>query len=85
MHAGTALNWFLLLFGGALLVHSLALLVSRPGTQRSRTLIGRCWLALFVLVELVPRLAGWPAGTVLALSVLAFVPLLLAVRALRAR
>ena len=85
MHAGTALNWFLLVFGAVMMVHSLALLVSRPGTQRSRALIGRCWMALFVLVELVPRLAEWPASTVLALSVLAFVPLLLAVRTLRAR
>lgn len=86
MHpAAGVLLWLVFVLACTLLVVNLARLIAPRGTPRSQLRLGRCWLALFVLVEAVPRLAGWPSGVVLALSVLAFAPLLLAVRALRQR
>lgn len=78
MHqAATALTWIAAVLGAALLVHGLA------GRGRPRTRPSSVWLGLFVVVETVPRLAGWPSGVVLVLSVLALVPLALAGRLLR--
>jgi hypothetical protein len=82
-HATTVMIWILALLGAASLVYGLAGLLSRPGAQSSKSAVGRFWMGLFVLVETGPRLAGWPSEVVLALSVLAFVPVLLAGRAFR--
>ncbi|MDQ1742774.1 MAG: hypothetical protein QOE23_1113 [Pseudonocardiales bacterium] len=84
-HAATVLNWFALMLNAAVVIISLARVISRPGTRASRPVLARVWLGLFVLIEAGPRLAGWPSGVVLALSVLAFAPLLLGVRALYRR
>ncbi len=80
-HAAAVLTWVVAVLGAALLVSGLVGL--RP--QPSSAAFGRLWMGLFVLLEAVPRLAGWPAGVVLALSVLALAPLLLALRALYRR
>ncbi|MBV9820981.1 MAG: hypothetical protein JO144_01960, partial [Actinobacteria bacterium] len=62
--------------GAALLIYGLT------GRGRSHPRLGRAWMGLFVVIETVPRLAGWSSGVVLALSVLALVPLALASRLL---
>jgi|GEM_PF-5858349 len=84
MHAAaTVLTWCLAVLAAAVVIISLAQVSARPGTRASRPVLARLWLGLFVLVETGPRLANWPSGVVLALSVLALVPLLLAARLLR--
>lgn len=93
MHdAATAMTWAAAVLGAGSLIYSLVCLLSRNGLSRNglsrnggartRPALGRFWMAVFVLVETGPRLAGWPSEVVLALSVLAFVPLLLAGRLL---
>lgn len=84
-HAATVLNVLLLVLSIALVIINLARVISRPGARAGRPVLARIWLGLFLIIETVPRLAGWPSGVVLALSVLAVAPLLLAVRALRPR
>jgi hypothetical protein len=82
-HATTVMLWILAVLSAALLIYSVACMLSQRGAPATPLTLGRFWMGLFVLVETGPRLAGWPAWLVLVLSVLAFVPLLLAVKAVR--
>ncbi len=76
-----AVTWAAAMLAVALLAYGVVGLSARHADERARHIsLGRCWLAIFVLVETCP---GWPSGVVLALSLLAFVPLLLAVRPVR--
>jgi hypothetical protein len=81
-HVATVTTWLAAVLGAGSLAYGLAGLRSRQDRSRTQSW-GRLWMGVFVLVETVPRLAGWSAGTVLVLSVLASLPLLLAGRSLR--
>jgi len=85
MHdAATVLTGVAAVLGAGLLLYGgLAGMRSWRASQHLRAAQGRFWLGLFTLVETGPRLAGWPVEVVLALSVLALVPLLLALRSLQ--
>jgi hypothetical protein len=81
--ADTVLNWILAVLGAGSLLYGVVGLQSRSDDRATQLRLGRFWMGVFILVETGPRLAGWPAGVVLAISVLAFVPMGLAVRRLR--
>ena len=84
MHtAAVVMTWVAAVAGIGSLLYALAGMLSQRGRRATPVTLGRFWMGLFVLVETGPRLAGWPAGVVLVLSVLAFVPLLLAAREFR--
>jgi hypothetical protein len=87
-HIGTDVTWLVAVVGAGVLARGLVGLrapSSTPAYHTSQAALGRLWMGLFALVEAVPRLAGWPSGPVLALSVAALAPLLLACRALQRR
>lgn len=81
-----AVTWLLLLAGCGLIVNGLARVVRGPGSAdelNRRQESARRWSAvmigLFIVIETAPRLAHWSSQTVLIASVLAIVPLGVAV------
>jgi hypothetical protein len=81
-HVATVLTWVVAVLATASMISGLIALRSEPGSPAA---LSRLWMGLFIILEAVPRLAGWPSGAVLALSTLALMPLALAVRALYRR
>jgi hypothetical protein len=82
-HATVVMMWVLAVLGAGLMLYGLAELLTRRSVPATPAVLGRFWYGMFLLVETGPRLAGWPAEVVLALSVLAVAPVLLALKSLR--
>jgi hypothetical protein len=84
MHSpAVALNWLLAGLGFGLMGYGLAVVAARRGGHGTRPALGCFWFGLFLLVETGPRVADWPSGLVLVLSITAFLPLLFAAKAVQ--
>ena len=81
-HAGIVLMEIFAVLAACSLIYGLAGALLQRGSHRDHS-FARVWLGVFGLMETLPRLAGWSSGAVLALSIVAFAPILLAGRFLR--